>query len=554
MKNNFSKIKNVFIGSAWPYGNSSLHLGHIAALIGADILKRFFSQIKIKSLWVSGTDCYGTPIAIEAQILKKSPKEIASHFHQEFKKTFKKLNFSFDFYSKTTSKVHHQVVQKIFLDLVSKKLIYKRKQKQFFCPKCQRFLPDRFVEGTCPVCKKIARGDQCDWCGTLLEPKLLINPYCKICKTKPILKESVHFFFKLSFFQKKLSSWIRTQKNWRKNAKDFSLSFLKKGLKDRDITRDLEWGIKIPLKGFENKVIYVWFEAVCGYLSSSIEYSQKIGKKNYWKDYFLNQDSYHYYVFGKDNIPFHTIILPSILMSQNLHLPDQIVSSEYLLLEGKKFSKSKKWMIEALKFLEFFDSEFLRYYLTRINPQEGDSNFSFDDFYQKINKELIGNFGNYINRVISFCFNNFKGKVFEFKKPKSLSQKEFFKILEKNFFEIQNLIFKADFKEALQKTIEISIAGNKFLNQVEPWKKIKKSKKEVKEDLSLALFSIENLRKLIYPFLPKTSFKISKLIAKKDLSLKFEKEKIKISQKPKTLFKRIEKNQILKVKEFFLEK
>ncbi len=548
MKKNLFKIKNVFIGSAWPYGNNSLHLGHIAALIGADILKKFFSQIKIKSLLVSGTDCYGTPIAIEAQISKKNPKEIINHFHQEFKKTFKKLDFSFDFYSKTTSKVHHQIVQKIFLDLVSKKLIYQKVQKQFFCPKCQRFLPDRFIEGTCPVCKKIARGDQCDNCGSLLEPKMLINPYCKICKTKPILKETIHFFFKLSFFQKKLISWIKTQKNWRKNAKDFSLGFLKKGLKDRDITRDLEWGIKVPLKGFEDKVIYVWFEAVCGYLSASVEYSSKIGKNNYWKEFFLDKESYHYYVFGKDNIPFHTIIWPSILMSQNFHLPNQIVSSEYLLLEGKKLSKSKKWMIDALKFLEFFDSEFLRYYLIKINPQESDSNFSFDDFYQKINKELIGNFGNYINRVLVLCFKNFKNEIFEFKKPRSNLQKEFFKKIEKNFFEIQELIFKSRFKEALQKIVDISIEGNKFLNQVQPWKKIKKAKKETKEDLSLAIFSIDILRKLIYPFLPKTSIKISKLIGKENLLLEFKKEKIKISQKPKPLFEPIKKELLLKAK------
>ena len=548
MKNNLFKIKNVFIGSAWPYGNSSLHLGHIAALIGADILKKFFSQINIKTLWVSGTDCYGTPIAIEAQISKKSPKEIVNRFHQEFKKTFKNLGFSFDFYSRTTSKIHHQIVQKIFLDLLSKKLIYKKKQKQFFCPKCKRFLPDRFIEGICPICKKNARGDQCDNCGALLEPKLLINPYCKICKTKPILKETIHFFFKLSFFQKKLISWIKTQKNWRKNAKDFSLSFLKKGLKDRDITRDLEWGIKVPLKGFEGKVIYVWFEAVCGYLSASIEYSSKIGKNNYWKEFFLDKESYHYYVFGKDNIPFHTIILPSILMSQDFHLPNQIVSSEYLLLEGKKLSKSKKWMIEVLKFLEFFESEFLRYYLIKINPQESDSSFSFDDFYQKINKELIGNFGNYINRVLAFCFKNFGGETFEFKKPFSKPQKEFFEKIERNFFEVQGLIFKSHFKEALQKIVNISIEGNRFLNQVQPWKKIKKTKKEAKEDLSLAIFSIDVLRKLIYPFLPKTSTKISKFIGKESILLEFKKEKIKISQKPKPLFKPIEKNLLLKAK------
>ena len=554
MKKNFSKIKTVFIGSAWPYANSSLHLGHIAALIGADILKRFFSQKKIETLWVSGSDCYGTPIAIEAQLLKKKPSEIASCFHQEFKKTFKKLEFSFDFYSKTTSLTHHKIVKKIFLDLLEKKLIYQKKQKQFFCPRCQRFLPDRFVEGICPYCKNIARGDQCDVCGALLEPSLLIEPYCRICKTKPVLKETVHFFFKLSAFQKQLISWIKKQKHWRKNAVDFSLGILKKGLKDRAISRDLEWGVKIPLKGFEGKVIYVWFEAVCGYLSASIEYSQKIGKPNFWKKFFLNEKSYHYYVFGKDNIPFHTIIWPSILLSQKLHLPDQIVSSEYLLLEGKKFSKSKKWMIEVLDFLKFFEPEFLRFYLIRINPEEADANFSFDDFFEKINKELIGNFGNYINRVLSFGFKNFKGEVFDFKKPTSKAQVEFLKEIEKGFFEVEDFIFKSFFKEALQKILEISQAGNRFLNQVEPWKKIKTSKEKVKDDLSLAIFSIDLLRRLIFPFLPKASLEISKLLGEKDLSLKFEKKKIKIVKKPKPLFKPIEKSQLLKAKQFFLEK
>jgi len=548
----FLKNKKIFLASAWPYGNNSLHLGHIACLIGADILKKFFSLKGNKTLWVSGTDCYGTPIAIEAQLKKKKPKEIVAKFHKEFKETFKKLDFSFDFYSQTLSKKHHQIVKKIFLDLLKKGLIYQKTQKQFFCPKCQRFLADRFIEGICPFCKKLARGDQCDYCGQVLDPKNLINPYCRICGSSPILKETTHFFFKLSQFRKPLISWIKKQKLWRKNALEFSLNFLKKGLVDRAITRDLKWGVRVPLKGFSKKVIYVWFEAVCGYLSASIEFSEKIKKPNFWKEFFLTQDSYHYYFLGKDNIFFHTVIWPAILMTQGLHLPDQIVSSEYLLLEGKKFSKSRNWLIEAKKILEFFEADLIRFYLIRINPQEADSNFSFSDFYQKINKELIANFGNYCHRTLNFVFQNFKGEIFEFKKPSSLAQVKFYHFLKNSFFKIQDLMIRAFFKEALEEVLKISIYGNKFLNETMPWKKIKNSKKEAKKDLELALFSIEILRNLIYPFLPSTSKKLSLIFKEKNFSLSFKPKKIKILKKPQLLFKPLKEKEVKKIKEKIL--
>ena len=541
------KIKRVFIGAALPYANSHLHLGHVASLIGGDVLARYHRQKGREVLFISGSDCHGTPITLSAREQNTTPRKIAEKYHKEFKKTLEKqLKFSYDNFSNTLTSTHNKLVQEFFLTLYKKGYIYLKKQKLPYCPHCKMFLPDRYVVGTCPYCGYTkANGDQCDNCGHVLSPEELINPRCKICGTKPIWKETEHFFFKLSSFSKRLEKWIKKQKTWRPNAKNFSLAFIKKGLKDRSITRNLKWGVKIPLQGYKDKRIYVWFDAVIGYLSGSIEWAKKIGKPNKWKD-FWKKDCYHYYVHGKDNIPFHTIIWPSMLMGMGgLNLPNQIVSSEYLLLENKQFSKSQKWAIWLTDFLKYFDPDIIRYYLIINNPETTDSNFSWEDFQSKINNELIGTFGNFIYRISSFIYKNQKQLTKSIPRNKKIkfdkSEKEIIEVTKKTFKKVALLIEMAKFKEALKEIINLSAKGNKFLDKKKPWEEIKKNSYEAYVTLLTSLIVINNLRILIFPFLPQTSEKIEKILKQNKKDWEFQSlTYLKIHQKPSPLFEKID--------------
>jgi len=536
------KKKRIFIGAAWPYANAHLHLGHVASLIGGDVLARYNRQKGREVLFVSGSDCHGTPITISAREQGTTPSRIARKYDKEFKNTLiKKLHFSYDIFSNTLTKTHNELVQKIFLDLYKKGYIYLKKQKLPYCPHCKMFLPDRYVVGTCPYCGYTeANGDQCDQCGHVLSPEELINPRCKICGTKPIWKETEHFFFKLSAFSELLEKWIKKQKTWRTNAKSFSLALIKKGLKDRAITRDLKWGVKIPLPGYKNKRIYVWFDAVIGYLSGSIEWAKKIKKPTKWKDFWM-KDCYHYYVHGKDNIPFHTIIWPAMLMGLGkLNLPDQIVSSEYLLLDNKQFSKSRKWAVWLVDSLKYFSPESVRYYLIVNNPETADSNFSWNDFQTKINNELIGTFGNFIYRVLFFIYKN-DISVDSRKIKIDREGKKLINLTRKKFSQISLLIEKAKFKEALKEVIDIAAQGNRFLDKEKPWEEIKDNPDKAYSTLLICYILINNLRILIFPFLPQTSKKIGEFVGQKKIDWKFQSvSKLRVYKKPSPLFEKIE--------------
>ena len=537
--------KRIFIGAAWPYANNSLHLGHAVALIGADILARYYRAKGSRVLFVSGSDCHGTPIAVEAEKRGILPLEVAKKYHQEFIEILiNKLGFSYDFYSQTTSSVHKKVVQDIFLDLYKKGYIYKKTQELPYCSKCDRFLPDRYVEGVCPHCGyPEARGDQCDECGKLISPKDLKDIKCKICGSTPIWRESEHFFFKLSAFSSKLKDWIKKQDTWRNNAKNFSLKFIEGGLKDRAITRDINWGVEIPLPGYAKKRIYVWFEAVCGYLSASKEWSKQTED---WKD-FWEKDCYHYYVHGKDNIPFHTIIWPAILLGLGkLNLPNQIVSSEYLQLEGKQFSKSRKWAVWLPDVLSAFSPESLRYYLVAAGPETADANFSWKDFQLRNNSEMVGTFGNFIHRVLSFTYRNFDGKLPDVKIDSD--GEKLIQSVEDSFGEIGLLIEKAEFKKALKSVFNLAEQGNRFLDKKEPWKEIKKDKDKAGSALLACIQVINNLRILIHPFLPKTSAKIGLLLNQEKIDWQFQTLKQQSIKEPKPLFSLIDDESIEKEK------
>lgn len=324
----------IFIGGAWPYANGSLHLGHIAALLPGDVLARYFRQKGEDVLYVSGSDCHGTPIAIRANQEGVSPKAIADRYHKDFTDCFTKLGFSYNLYTRTDQDFHHKVVQEVFSALLQNDILYPQLVEQTYCEHCRQFLPDRYIEGVCPHCGNIARGDQCDFCSSLVDPSALRDPKCKLCGHPPTLKTTEHFFLALSKFQKTLEDYVDQSNHWRENAVQLTKRYLREGLQDRAATRDLPWGIDIPLPGYEGKKIYVWIEAVTGYLSASKEWSHQTGLD--WKP-FWDQGCTAYYIHGKDNIPFHTLILPALLLGTgNLHLPDRIISSEHLTIEGKK--------------------------------------------------------------------------------------------------------------------------------------------------------------------------------------------------------------------------
>lgn len=540
--------REICIGVAWPYANGSLHLGHVAGLIGGDILARYFRLNGDNVLMVSGSDCHGTPISVEADALGVPPAEIAKKYHQEFVETLiGGLNFSYDCYTDTTTKNHEIVVQELFLDLLKKDFIYKKTESLPYCEHCKRFLPDRYIEGECPNCHYLtARGDQCDECGKLMDTDKLINSKCKICGQAPQWRETEHFFLKLSAFEDQLKSWVEKSKGWRSNAFNFTLNLLKDGLHDRAITRDTTWGIPIPLEGYDDKRIYVWFEAVSGYLSASKEWASNVPNGDSWKNFWQNESAIHYYVHGKDNIPFHTIIWPAILMGfGGLNLPSRIISSEYLTLEKKQFSKSRKWCVLLKDFLSEFDSETLRYYLIMSGPETSDADFSWQEYQIKTNNELIAGFGNLVNRVFSFIEKNFPDGV-NLPAELSVESRDFISLVKQSFAAVSEAIEAGKFREGLKKIFSIIEEGNRYINNAAPWQAIKTDRKKAEADLVVMANIIYSISILIEPYLPLSAKSIGDMMGVDRKGLKWafpELGSIKIVGTV-PLFKKIENDRI----------
>ena len=516
VKENTEKGKHVLIALAWPYANGSLHLGHMAAFIGADVLARYHRLRGDAVLFVSGSDCYGTPIVVEAIRRGVSPSSIAEHYHAEFEKNLlTDLSFSYDIYTRTTTPEHAAVVRDIFLRLYDRGYIYTKVDRALYSPALGRFLPDRFVEGECPHCGySDARGDQCDSCGALLNPLELRNPRAnrKILEgvsmenTALEVRESEHFYLKLSAFQDELERWVRSASGvWRPNAAQFTESFLRQGLQDRAITRDTDWGVSVPLPGYEDKRIYVWFDAVLGYLSASHHAAKMAGADDAWKSWWENTDATHYYVHGKDNVVFHTLILPAILMGAgNFHLPDRVFASEYLSLEGKQFSTSRSHAVWVPDFLEDFDSELLRYFLIAQGPESSDVDFRWSAFGELVNGELIGTFGNLVHRVCMFTETNFPDGVSATAPPDSRAQ-QLLGEAERMFDTVGSLITEGRFRMAFREILKVAERGNQFLHNREPWKMIRTDPDRVRVDLMTALHTVRMLAVAAQPFLPKTS-------------------------------------------------
>lgn len=505
---------NILIGGAWPYANGSLHIGHIAALLPGDVIARYHRAKGDDVLYISGSDCHGTPIAIRARKEGIPAKAIADKYHEEFVKCFNKLNFSFDYYFRTDDEYHKTKVQELIKLLYEKGLVYEKKVNQVYCESCDQFLPDRYVEGECPHCHSIARGDQCESCGTLLEPLELINRTCKLCGQKPIVRESKQLYFALSTFEKELRNHLKnSRKNWRINAVNNTERYLQEGLQDRAISRDLSVGIDVPIKGFEDKKIYVWIDAVFGYLTASEKWSETVGKD--WSD-FWNNESIAYFVHGKDNIPFHTIILPALLRGigpgKN---PDRIISSEYITLEGRKISTSNNWALWVPDLLDKYNSDLIRYFFIANNPEKRDADFTWRDFINRNNGELLGAYGNLVNRTLVFAKKNFQGRI-----PRGIVNDSIEEKLEDLYKAVGEEIQGGNLKNGLEYIFDFIRSINKYFDEETPWITINDNKEKCENTIYNCIYAIANGANLLNPFLPESSLKLKDWLKLKEFSWK----------------------------------
>ncbi|MDD5701123.1 MAG: methionine--tRNA ligase [Dehalococcoidales bacterium] len=502
--------EKIFIGVAWPYASGPRHLGHLAgAYLPADIFARYHRAKGNEVLMVSGSDEHGTPITIKAEQEGKTPEQVATHYHNQFVDTFNKLGISFDLYTNTNTDNHIAVTQDVFLKLLGNDYIYKDKVLQAWCPNDKRFLTDRYIEGTCPFCAFTgARGDQCDNCGKPTNPVDLVKPRCRLCGTEPEFKYSEHFFLRLSAFQERLIQWVKPQTYWRPNVYQFTRHYLEEGLKDRAITRDMEWGVPIPLPGYEGKRIYVWFDAVIGYLSAAKEWAGIIHDDEKWKQFWQNEDCRAYYFIGKDNIVFHTIIWPAILMGYGgLNLPYDIPANEFLTFEQKKFSTSRNWAVWVPDYLDRYAVDPLRYLLSINMPETTDTDFSWREYYRRNNDELVATYGNLAHRVLTFTYKNFDGMIPAQGVPDSQSNA----LLDKarnTLNTVGDLIGQCRFKDSIKAAMSLAQETNRYLDEKAPWKAIKQDKAAAGASLYMAISVLSCLRTAFYPFLPFSSQKL----------------------------------------------
>ncbi len=505
--------ERIFIGVAWPYANGSLHLGQIAgAYLPADIFARYHRAKGNEVLMVSGSDKHGTPTTIKAEQEGKTPDEIATFYQREFLDCWQKLGISYDLYTTTGTKNHTEVAQDMFLKLLEKGYLYRDTMSQAYCPKCQRFLPDRYIEGTCPYCQSPnARGDQCEACGKPLETSGLIGARCRLCGAAPVYRDSEHFFFRLPLFRDRLLEWVKQQTHWRQNVLNFTTRFLEEGLIDRAITRDIDWGVPVPVTGFENKRIYVWFEAVIGYLSATKEWAKLRGSPEKWRDFWQDKTKSYYFI-GKDNIVFHTIIWPAMLMGYgNLNLPYDVPANEFLTIEGKKLSTSRNWAVWLPDYLARYHPDPLRYLLSINMPETSDTDFSWHEFVRRNNDELVATYGNLAHRVLTLVFRNFNGCVPQAGEFDSLSQALIHKAKE-TIKTMDGLLYRCRFREAIRSAMSLAQETNRYLEEKSPWKTIKADSRASASALYVALAVLSCLRTVLHPFLPFSSQKLHEFL------------------------------------------
>ncbi len=514
--------ENILVAVAWPYASANIHVGNITgAYLPADIFARYHRLKGNRVIMVSGSDSHGTPVTVRADAEGKDPETVYKEFHARFLELFQKAGLAYDLFTSTHTENHFKVSQSIFLALQKSGYLYRETQQQWYSPDEGRFLPDRYVEGTCYICGyENARGDQCDNCGNLLDANQLINPRSKIGGGTPELRETEHFFFDLGKLQPAIIDFLRARKAyWRPNVVRQSLGWIEaEGLRGSPITRDLDWGIPIPLEGWEGKCLYVWFEAVIGYLSAAVEWAQLNGQPDAWHDWWYNPDAKTYYFIGKDNIPFHAIRWPAQLIGagewfakifeglegKRLTLPYDVPANEFMNLEGRKISGSRNWVVDGLDFLQRYDPDPLRYYLTTNMPETRDSDWDWGEFVARNNNELVATWGNLANRVLSFAHKHWDGHVPE---PGSLrpADQALLAAIEAGFETVGSLIERVRLRAALQEAMRLAGEVNKYLDQAAPWFEIKSDKNQAAKSVYTALRAIDSLKTLLSPFLPFTS-------------------------------------------------
>jgi methionyl-tRNA synthetase len=501
---------NILVAVAWPYANGPFHVGHLAgAYLPADIFARYQRLKGNRVLLVSGSDCHGTPITLKAEADGVTPQKVIQRYHRSFLNTFQRLGITFDLFTQTYTSNHYAVTTDFFLKLLDHGYIHKDKMTASYSESQKRFLPDRFVEGVCPNCSFTgARGDQCDNCGKLHEPYELINPRSKLDGEPVTFRETEHFFLDLAKVEPELKSWLSNsdRSHWRPNALVFTENWLREGLHSRAITRDLEWGVPVPVEPetFKDKRIYVWFDAVIGYISASIEWATRVNAPESWRDWWENPAARSYYFIGKDNIPFHSIIWPAILIGYGGRtLPYDIPANEFLNLEGEKMSTSRNWALWAEDIEQRYAADALRYYLAANAPESRDSNWSWADFVRRNNDELVANWGNLANRVLSIAYREYQTVP----QPHQLQEADLGLIsaAQGAFDRVGAHLDAVRLKTALQETLALAQRANRYITEQEPWKLVKTDRNRAETVLYTGLQTLDSLKTLFSPFLPFSS-------------------------------------------------
>ncbi len=512
--------KHILVAVGWPYASGSRHLGHLAgAYIPADIFARYHRSAGNHVLMVSGSDVHGTPITVRADEEGVEPEVIVDRYHQEFLDQWDYLGISWDLYTSTGTENHRNVTWDLFSRLMEKGFIVPGSSRQFYDPEAERFLPDRYVEGTCPHCGyEAARGDQCENCGRTLDPEDLVRPVSRLSRTTPVMRDTEHYFFRLSAFQDDLLVWLKGRIGWRKHVQNWAIGFVEEGLHDRAITRDLEWGIRLPVDDLgPNKRIYVWFEAVIGYLSASKEWARAHGDPEAWRRWWENHEAESYYFIGKDNIPFHTVVWPAILMGYGgLNLPTDVPANQYVTFSGQKGSASRGVGKPVGWYTARFEPDAIRYPLAATLPEQNDTDLTDSEIVRRINEELVATWGNLVNRVLALTHQNFSGLV-----PAPGARQEvdhallasIDRILLREASHIEKVELRAGLRAAMEGAQEVNV----YLNRTEPWKSAHDDPDRTATILNSSLGAVAGLIVGFLPYLPHSSAHAARMFGLDDV-------------------------------------
>jgi methionyl-tRNA synthetase len=524
--------EKIFIGVSWPYAYSKIHVGHLAGqYIACDVFARYHRLKGNDVLMVSGSDSHGTPIVYKAEEEGIAPEELVKKSHKDILETYKQLDLIYENYTSTMTKNHEEVVQNIFLVLKERGYIYEDTSKQYFDPKVERFLPDRYVRGTCPKCgNENARGDECPECGAFLDVEDLINPRSTLSNATPVLKETKHFYLDLKKLEPELKKWIDdTSDNWRKWVREYSKGWIREGLKPRAVTRDMEFGVPVPVEGWDGKVVYVWVEAVVGYLSAAIEWAKNIGDESRWEDFWKDPSCKHFYFIAGGNTQFHTIIWPAELMGysekydsdklweeyklpgetkrEKLDLPYDVPSNKMLLYKGKKMSKGDNHMVNADEMIEKYGPDLTRFFFIRFAPENHDRDFNWEDLISTNNNELVANIGNFVNRTLTFTYRKFDKQVPEGEWDNQVKEE-----IDRAFNEVGEHIEEVKLSKSLERILELGNFANKYFNDRAPWVDIKENEQRARDTMFNAVQLVNALRLLLRPYTPFACKTLSNLL------------------------------------------